>query len=121
MLSRINHIVVLMLENRSFDCLLGALYPKSAGFDGLTGTESNPDADGNPVQVWNSPGADEATMSIPSPDPGELWTDMNEQLFASSTAPTPPLATMSGFVANYLRQTAEPPTAKGKNRLAPVA
>jgi phospholipase C len=111
MLSRINHIVVLMLENRSFDCLLGALYPKSAGFDGLTGTESNLDADHNPVHVWNSHGTDEATMSIPSPDPGELWTDMNEQLFGSSTVPPPPVPTMSGFVANYLRQTAEPPYA----------
>jgi phospholipase C len=28
-LQSINHIVVLMLENRSFDCLLGKLYPKS--------------------------------------------------------------------------------------------
>jgi phospholipase C len=25
-LKRVNHIVVLMLENRSFDCLLGKLY-----------------------------------------------------------------------------------------------
>ena len=38
----INHIVVLMLENRSFDCLLGKLYPKSDTFEGLSGTEKNP-------------------------------------------------------------------------------
>ena len=38
----IEHVVVLMLENRSFDCLLGKLYPKSEQFDGLEGTESNP-------------------------------------------------------------------------------
>ena len=34
-LQSINHIVVLMLENRSFDSLLGMLYPKSDGFEGL--------------------------------------------------------------------------------------
>src|SRR5438270_381501 len=102
MLSSINHIVVLMLENRSFDCLLGALYPRSSELDGLTGTEVNLDLDGKPVPVWNGGGTDEATMSIPPPDPGELWTDINEQLFGSSTAPAPPVATMSGFVANYL-------------------
>ena len=38
----IEHVVVLMLENRSFDCMLGALYPKSAGFEGLSGAETNP-------------------------------------------------------------------------------
>ena len=36
----IKHVVVLMLENRSFDCMLGMLYPSDDKFDGLTGTES---------------------------------------------------------------------------------
>ena len=40
-LSKIEHIVVLMLENRSFDSMLGRLYEKSDGFDGLSGSESN--------------------------------------------------------------------------------
>ena len=74
-LQNIDHIVVLMLENRSFDCLLGKLYDKSASFDGLSGTEQNPDAHDSPILVWNSPGTTEATMRIPDPDPGELWTD----------------------------------------------
>jgi phospholipase C len=34
-LGKIDHIVVLMLENRSFDSMLGKLYQKSATFDGL--------------------------------------------------------------------------------------
>src|SRR6516165_10306226 len=50
-LGQIDHIVVLMLENRSFDTMLGKLYPKSATFDGLDGTEQNPDSSGVPVQV----------------------------------------------------------------------
>ena len=87
-LQKIDHIVVLMLENRSFDSLLGTVYPKPDSFEGLTGTEQNPDANGTPVVVWNSPGTDETTMRIPNPDPGELWTDINMQLFGNS-APAP--------------------------------
>ena len=103
-LQSINHIVVLMLENRSFDCLLGTLYPTSNSFEGLNGTEQNPDANGAPVLVWNSRGTDETTMRIPNPDPGELWTDINMQLFGNP-APTPSqTATMLGFVQNYLAQ-----------------
>jgi len=45
--SKIDHVVVLMLENRSFDHMLGFLYagngnrsPSGQEFDGLTGNES---------------------------------------------------------------------------------
>jgi phospholipase C len=107
MLDRINHIVVLMMENRSFDCLLGQLYPKSAEFDGLSGTESNLDPAGVPVPVWNARGMDKETMSIPTPDPGESWHDMNEQLFGAFPLASPGIdANMSGFVKNYLRTAA---------------
>jgi hypothetical protein len=54
-LKKIDHIVVLMLENRSFDTLLGKLYPNSNSFEGLAGNEQNPDANGAPIAVWNSP------------------------------------------------------------------
>ena len=103
-LQKIDHIVVLMLENRSFDSLLGKLYSKSDGFEGLAGNEQNPDADGAPVVVWNSPGTDEITMRIPNPDPGELWTDINTQLFSNSTPAPGQTPTMDGFVKNYLEQ-----------------
>lgn len=83
-LQKIDHIVVLMLENRSFDSLLGELYPKSNSFEGLAGNEQNPDGDGTPVVVWNSPGTDETTMRIPNSDPGELWTEIDTQLFSNS-------------------------------------
>ena len=50
-LGAISHIVVLVLENRSFDHMLGFLYadannvsPAGQPFEGLTGTESNPDS-----------------------------------------------------------------------------
>src|SRR5260370_41026101 len=32
----IEHVVVLMLENRSFDCMLGRLYPNDPDYRGLT-------------------------------------------------------------------------------------
>ncbi|MFN2608949.1 MAG: alkaline phosphatase family protein [Acidimicrobiales bacterium] len=49
---RIDHLVVLMLENHSFDHLLGFLRHPAAGFDGLTpGRFSNPDGQGVAVPV----------------------------------------------------------------------
>src|ERR1700738_2276671 len=109
-LDQINHIVVLMLENRSFDSMLGMLYPASSRFDGLTGAESNLDPNGVPVPVWNCPGTDRAALSIPDPDPGELWEDINTQLFGTPTVPNPaPAPTMGGFVKNYLSQALKAP------------
>ena len=109
-LSNIDHVVVLMLENRSFDNMLGKLYPKSATFDGLSGSESNLDLNGQPVPVNNTPGTAPATMAIPTPDPGELWIDMNTQLYGAAVPPNPlPVpAPMSGFVRSYVTQTDEP-------------
>jgi phospholipase C len=104
-LGPIEHVVVLMLENRSFDSMLGKLYPKSPAFDGLDGGESNRDATGNIIRVANRPGTDPAAMSVPNPDPGELWTDINTQLFGNAVVPAPlPVAGMSGFVQNYMAQ-----------------
>jgi phospholipase C len=52
---KIKHVVVLMLENRSFDCLLGRLYIDRSDFNGLVGTESNPHTGGpvSTIPVWN--------------------------------------------------------------------
>jgi len=88
-LQKIDHIVVLMLENRSFDCLLGKLYPKSDNFEGLSGNEQNLDANGSPVPVWNKPGTDETTVRIPNPDPGELWTDIKHPAVQQPHCPAP--------------------------------
>lgn len=50
-LSMIKHIVVLMLENRSFDHLLGWLQSDQYQIDGLDGSQSNRDSTGKPVKV----------------------------------------------------------------------
>ncbi len=105
---KIEHIVVLMMENRSFDSILGQLYPGNFGFDGLKGNETNPLHGGSEVRVWNSGKFDPKSMSIPSPDPGELWNDINMQLFGLDGKPESESPKMNGFVNNYLRQSAEP-------------
>jgi phospholipase C len=49
---QIDHVIVVMMENRSFDHYLGALkLVEGREIDGLTGAESNPDEDGDPVYV----------------------------------------------------------------------
>ena len=50
-LDKLRHIVVLMMENRSFDHMLGALKAQDPRIDGLTGNETNPDATGALVKV----------------------------------------------------------------------
>lgn len=102
---RIDHIIVLMLENRSFDSLLGRLHPVTSAFDGLPNDACNPlriHDTGATVPAWNSPGMDPETMTIPTPDPGEQWDDMNVQLFGVGGVPGLQIPTMDGFVDNYV-------------------
>ena len=108
-LAAIEHIVVLMLENRSFDHMLGYLYADSGNvspvghpFEGLSGTESCPDSNGNPVAVYPITPAAPHAYFMPGADPGEGYLATNHQLWGSNTAPasgTP--ATMRGFVKDF--------------------
>ncbi len=107
-LSSISHIVVLMLENRSFDHMLGFLYadtgnisPAGQAFDGLTGKESNPDSNGAPVSVFKIQSSDASPYFMPGADPGEGYDSTNSQLFGVTQAPTPPVATNNGFVNDF--------------------
>jgi len=78
----INHVVVLMLENRSFDLMLGHLYPDRADFDGLKGDESN-EWGGRTFSVWASEAMTPEAACLPNPDPNELFADMTEQIFGA--------------------------------------
>lgn len=98
-LGNINHFVVLMLENRSFDNIFGGLYHNRPDFDGLSGNETNKCADGTPVSVWHSEHTDNH-LKMPDPDPGESADDMHEQLFGNADGNGEP--TMSGFITNYV-------------------
>ncbi len=100
---KIEHIVVLMLENRSFDHLLGALRSSISGLAGLTGTECNYD---DP----NSPQPDQKRLVYPADrfdmpfDPPHEFPDVQFQLYGpvkgspnQSNPPSDP-AGMNGFV-----------------------
>jgi hypothetical protein len=107
-LSAVQHVVHLMLENRSFDYMLGFLYADSgsvssagAAFEELTERESNPDAKGDPVSVFKIGPADAGAYFMPGADPGEGYAKTNSQLFGSDSAPVPPVATKQGFLTNF--------------------
>jgi phospholipase C len=126
----IDHVVVVMFENRSFDNLLGRLYQPGevASFEGVTGRQFS-----NPIPGWASDGADSRvvaygvaeSMNTPSPDPGEEYQHVNTQLFgiidppanrgrppadmaAPFNAPADParVPAMDGFVADYIATVA---------------
>lgn len=106
----IDHVVVLMLENRSFDHMLGFLYKhgdpalRGQAFDGLNGQEANLDQNGQPVSVFAiTPDTPNANF-MPGADPGEGLSATNSQLFGSVNAPAEaPDQTGSnlGFVTNF--------------------
>jgi phospholipase C len=98
-LDGLKHIVVLMMENRSFDHMLGALRAEDPTIDGLTGNEWNPDSTGTKVLV--QPKADYQSQLYP--DPGHHYPDVNTQLFYGSTA-NPPAVTMQGFIQSYFSE-----------------
>ena len=108
-LASISHVVVLMLENRSFDHMLGYLYadagnvsPSGQPFEGLAGNESNPDANGNPVSVYQITPSTPNAYFMPGADPGEGYKATNDQLWGSDTAPASGAqATMQGFVKDF--------------------
>jgi phospholipase C len=90
-----------MMENRSFDHMLGFLASPEYPVEGLTGTELNLDFNSNPVTV--SP--DAAYSGDLTTDPGHHVPDVNEQLFGNREVVDLDPAPMSGFVKNYERLT----------------
>jgi phospholipase C len=109
-LSSVEHIVVLMLENRSFDHMLGFLYtdqgnvsPVGQAYAGLTGSESNPDSNGQPVTVFRIGPATPNAYLMPGADPGEGYMATNNQLFGSTSGPASSSDTPAcqGFVKDF--------------------
>src|ERR1700722_12098894 len=121
----LDHVVVIMFENRSFDNLLGRLYEPGevASFEGVIGRNLS-----NPIPDWAEHRGDRtfvsygvaANMNTPHPDPGEEYPDISTDLFgimepknrfllptkmvAPYNAPDYPRQqpTMDGFVADYI-------------------
>jgi phospholipase C len=120
----LDHLVLVIFENRSFDNLLGRLYQPSEvpSFEGVIGKDLS-----NPIPPWAEHGKEHVVvpyevasgMDSPDPDPGEEYQHTNTQLFnildevnrfkdardmaPPYNAPRPgQLPTMDGFVADYI-------------------
>jgi phospholipase C len=102
----IEHVVVLMLENRSFDHFLGdlSIAHGRADVDGVQAGMSNPTSFGAPAQV-----AEVATERFLT-DGGHSFEDVQKQLAARDGKPN------QGFVINYETKFDTPDK---KRRLAP--
>ena len=84
----LDHVVVVLFENRSLDNVLGRLYGPGDGkaFEGVIGKELS-----NPIPEWAEHGAGRkvvpygvtADMDSPNPDSGEEWYHTNTQLFGA--------------------------------------
>jgi phospholipase C len=120
-LPQIEHVVVLMNENRSLDNLLGWIYSggkspaqflpagSSQSYDGLVAnTYSNSDPNvnggqpvyaGNGTTSWSEGSTTISEWFVPSPDPGEEFDHVTTQVFNGQ-----PNANMSGFLTDYLTQ-----------------
>jgi phospholipase C len=120
----LDHVVVVVFENRSLDNVLGRLYGPHDGktFEGVLGRDLS-----NPIPDWAEHGAERKTvpytvatdLDSPNPDTGEEYPHTNTQLFnilseqnrftlgeeiaAPYNAPEPGQApTMDGFVTDYI-------------------
>lgn len=99
-LGAIEHVIVLMYENRSFDNILGGLRPHGPDFDGVPPGWSNPvdphhdsPTPNARVPAFQAP-TDYDARTMPYPDPLEDHSDMMTQIDGGS---------MQGFLANYAK------------------
>jgi phospholipase C len=107
-LASIKHIVQIMLENRSFDQMLGLLYadsgntsPTGQPFEGLTGDETNPDDTGRKFKVFKIEQNTDHPYFMPGADPGEGYLNTNFQLFSTDDPIPGTTPTNRGFVMNF--------------------
>ena len=105
------HLVVLMLENRSFDQMFGFLESPTYAIDGFDPNNlpaCDPAVGNSPVQVT----PDARTVGDLSPDPAHDFLNVNVQIFGNKDATvTGPL--MRGFVKDYATVSNDP--TKGAN------
>lgn len=99
-LDNLKHVVVLMMENRSFDHMLGGLKAKFPQINGLDGTESNPDANGNIVKV--QPNA--TYQGQLDHDPDHHFPGVDLQIFGGAPPGPGRVANMQGFIQSYATQ-----------------
>jgi phospholipase C len=102
----IEHLIVLMMENRSFDHMLGWLQQPGYDIDGLTGNEWNPIDSSEPPGPNNKVVVTRKAQDKTPHDPGHEFHDVNVQLFSNPAGPPPPagIDENRGFVFSYAQQ-----------------
>src|ERR1700740_3364391 len=98
-LDGLQHIVVLMMENRSFDHMLGSLGLDDPRIDGIQNAVSNPDTTG--TQIKPQPLAD--FQGQLDPDPDHHFPAVDLQIFGGDTSENR-TANMQGFIKSYFNQ-----------------
>jgi phospholipase C len=100
-LDNLKHIVVLMMENRSFDHMLGSLKAVNPAIDGYIATDPfrNLDANNNPVKP--QPLAE--FQGQLNPDPDHHFPAVDIQIYGGATG-AGRAANMQGFVTSYFHQ-----------------
>jgi phospholipase C len=100
-LDKLQHIVVLMMENRSFDHMLGSLKAVNPAIDGYIDSDSftNLDATKNPVK----PQALADFQGQLNPDPDHHFPAVDVQIYGGATG-SGREANMQGFVTSYFHQ-----------------
>jgi phospholipase C len=108
--AEIDHVVVVMMENRSFDNLVGWLYrggqeqplgnippADPPTYNGLDKGKYWNDYKGERYYATESA----ESFTVPTPDPQEQFRYMNQQIFGTMTPEEGQEATMEGFVLDY--------------------
>jgi phospholipase C len=116
----IQHVVILMLENQSFDRLLGCLRldDPAQRLDGLTGDVALPADLAAPGRLVPLPHGTDQALYVTDPNPGHQLDDISEQIFGRARPPAGATATMTGFLANYARQEGDDGRPIGAERAA---
>ncbi len=115
-MDKIEHVVLLMMENRSFDSLLGSLYddkkapakhipalkPEEPAFEGLYRLHpqeyENVDATGS---IKKTPLPAAVGLGVPNIAPGEKFLEVNTQLFEKEHPGPQDKPTMKGYVRDF--------------------
>ncbi len=99
-LDALKHIVVLMMENRSFDHMLGGLKARCRPADRRP--DRRRDQPGHDGKARAGQAAGRSTRGSSIPDPDHHFAAVDKQIFDGGMAPT--LPTMGGFVKSYFDQ-----------------
>ena len=95
----LEHIVVLMMETRSFDHMLGSLGLDNPNINGINNATDSPDTTGAVVQP--QPLAE--FQGQLNPDPDHHFPAVDLQIFGGNTDPNR-TANMQGFIKSYFNQ-----------------